>query len=143
MYNTDKIWDNIYEDFKNHKPGLVSQVIEWFPSGRREITLVFKDGTQTRFDFYNKTLRPVAGNTYDYEEAEWRKLFAKKLDRQMRIRACTVEDLSDDTGISRVTIYKYLRGESTPSVFHLRKIARSLDCHIDILTDDPIIELPN
>ena len=46
----------------------------------------------------------------------------------------TYDDLSDVTGISRVTISNYATGKATPSMYNLSKIARALKCTTQTLS---------
>lgn len=131
-------WNKIYEDFINHYPKWADKIISWTPSDEREIAIYTESGVNFCYDFYDKGIRFFKDDkkysALDYSEEEWRDIFKRKLDRIMRIRGCDVDELSELSGISTITIYKYLRGDSTPSGYNTYRIALALDCSVGELS---------
>lgn len=60
-------------------------------------------------------------------------IFPFVLRRMMRRKQIRQNELSDLTGISEVSISRYVNGRRTPSVKELHKIALALDCSSDEL----------
>lgn len=63
-----------------------------------------------------------------------RREFGRRLKTLLELRGMTQNELSEETGISQVSISKYLNGKSDPSLLNVLKIARALDCSLDDLT---------
>jgi hypothetical protein len=78
----------------------------------------------------------VYGESKYSDEQSWRDIFSHKLSEKMRIRGMNREILSYETGISVVSIGKYLNGKSTPSTYNMELIATALSCTIRELLPD-------
>lgn len=92
------------------------------------------DGTTFVFDWYDKSLFQIKDDDSDNEKL-WRKHFKYKLVKLLFFRRMSQKKLSELTGISEITISKYMNGTSTPSLFNARKIARALNVDINELID--------
>lgn len=133
MINNDtefvKHWQPVYEQFKRVRPSDAEKMIDWYPSGLLEITIRTSDGLKLRYDYVNNTVRTVYSPYIDlsnFDEQKWRKEFAIRLDHRMKYYGVTIDELSYMTGISKVTISKYLNAKSTPSSFNLKQISQAL-----------------
>ena len=73
-----------------------------------------------------KWLRPEE-ETRGSEEA-WRTEFKYRLNKKMSDAYMNIERLSEESGISRVTIYKYLNKQATPNCWTVTKLAKALKC---------------
>ena len=127
-------YELLLEEFNQHYPNYARNIVEWFPVGRKEITIRLRDGKLLVYSLYGNTVQVIVEND-PYEEqcddeAKWRESFAKRLDRLMRIRGFTSDRLSRESGLSTVTLSKYLNGISTPSTYNARKIARAMDVSV-------------
>lgn len=69
------------------------------------------------------------------DEMTWRKEFAKLLRDKLRYEGITQERLAAETGISRITISKYLNQRATPSGYNLNLIAKCLNCPVSEFAD--------
>ena len=69
------------------------------------------------------------------DEMTWRKEFTKLLHNKLKCTGITQEQLAVETGISRITINKYLDQRATPSGYHLNLIAEYLRCSVSELAD--------
>lgn len=58
------------------------------------------------------------------------------------LRGFSVEQLADKMAIGKAGIYKWEKGETTPSIESLTEISKALDCQISDLISDLIIEKP-
>ena len=65
---------------------------------------------------------------YDMTESEFRTKFAQQLKDRIKICSYGVEYLSEQSGISAVSISKYLNEKATPSIYNLRRLAKALHC---------------
>lgn len=123
----------IFEEFKLHYPTYAEEVREWYPIGRKEIGIKLKNDKFMVYSFYGSRLLVVNEDNIFKEsmtESEWRDSFSKRLSNLMRIKFFSVDRLSNETGISNVTVSKYVCGKTTPSAYNARKIARALDVSI-------------
>lgn len=127
----NEMWDSIFEDFEFNYPNIANRVIDWYPSGRMEIVVTLDDNTKRYFNFLDKTIRHAFDGESEYEsEDDWRQMFARKLKKKMHDSFITHPELSELTGISTVTLSKYVSGKSTPSTYNIQKIARALNCSV-------------
>lgn len=137
----DEQWNNIVDEFARLHPLIAEKVIDWYPSGQLELTVRTDEGDKYAYDFIEKKIR-FLGNIYaeqdemsSIDELEWRRKFASVLDAKMRRVCISQSALSELTGISMVSISKYINGKATPSTYNLSKIARALHCSTHELTE--------
>ena len=142
-------WNNIWGLFECDYPQLAEQAIGWHPSGRHEIVIQYPGG---RRDVYNSFLpndmkhRIVhnPNNPIDYNkisEEEWMIEFGKCLKKKMLVSGIDQEQLSRLSGISRVSINRYLNGKSIPNARNLQMLASALRCSINEFRIDIYDEL--
>lgn len=62
-----------------------------------------------------------------------KQMFAKRLRRLLRTRRKTVKQLADEVGVSRNTMYGWLKGAQLPQTYFLTQLKRSLECEWDEL----------
>ena len=55
-------------------------------------------------------------------------LFARRLRRLLREGKVPVKRLANDVGVSRNTVYGWIKGKSLPQTYYLTSIKRSLGC---------------
>lgn len=134
-----KTWEPVFAEFEELYPNIADEMYDWYPSGELEITVKTKDGKIVAYDFVDKHLTYIydVDNKRTYsDEQSWRDEFSYKLSEKMRIRCVGRDWLSDKTGISIMSISKYLNGKATPSAYNLERIARALRCTVrEILPD--------
>ena len=131
MSKCNNMWEPIYTDFEEHHPDIANDVIDWYPSAQMEIVVRLNDGKKLSYDWFTKNIGRLYDPNHDgyrMEEDEWRLIFSSKLIKKMRRFGITQTGLSEETGISRITISKYLNGRATPSTYNLQLIARTLRC---------------
>lgn len=132
------IWEPVYEQFATRYERLSSRVVEWWPSAHMEITVKLDDGTRYCYNWRTDRYRLVhdpLDTSEEMDELEWRSAFADNLYRKMNNLGYGNEWLSNATGISMVSISKYLNKKSTPSAYNIEKIARALRCSSSELTN--------
>ena len=133
-----EVWDDILNEIARVRPDIYDDMIDWYSSDQGEITIKVSDGRKYAFDFrrlYNPILLPdFQDDMEDIDEQQWRRNFAMRVHRRMEYIGVSQEWLSNKTGISQVTISKYLNGRSSPSGPNIERIARALGCSIGELT---------
>lgn len=133
-----KMWEPVLKSFKMHYPELYEQMVDWHPSAHLQIAIKLNNGKYITYDLIDDLI----GTTYDpyastdrLDEDMWKDNFAKRLTNRMRTGCISQSILSDLTGISMVTLSKYMNGRAIPSGYNLDRIARALKCSIAELTD--------
>lgn len=133
-----KIWEPVLQAFKDRYPDFAKDVVDWYPIGQMEIAVKNSKGDKHIYNMINQTFAALktrkTSDTY-LDEDEWSKEFSYKLNKKMRMIGINQEGLSDLTGISRVSISKYMNGKAIPSVYNLEKIAWALECPISEFTN--------
>lgn len=137
MKKDKNYWEPIYDDFVQRYPELVEQMIDWYPSGQLEIAIRLKTGQKYIYDWLENLLVKIhdPDDMTKETEEEWEIKFSNNLKRKLRNVGMTQDLLAFETGISVVTINKYINGKSIPSAYNLRKIANALKCSLYELTD--------
>lgn len=127
-------WESMFEYYANVYPQYAERTINWFPSGQMEITVRLDDRTFWVFDMIGPTLKPLGNKELNPEsensisEEEYRIRFSRNLRVKMLHSAMSQEVLAKLSGISHVTICKYVNAKATPSMYNLERIARALQC---------------
>ena len=137
-------YPTIIKEFEFYFPEYSYRVVHWYPVGYDEVMMILDDGRMLIYDaFYNKikfTNEEEIEKPYS-EESEWRKAFGKRLERRMILSGYhNIILLSEATGISRVTLGKYLNGQATPSGYNMERLARALKCSVTELYNNKLIE---
>lgn len=133
MKKDKNYWEPVFNEFVDRYPDLAEDIIDWYPSAQLEITVRLKDGRKYAYDWMVKSawiIHDPEDDTEELSEMEWRSMFSKNLLRKMRNIGMTQDELSYITGISQVTISKYINRKATPSTYNVRKIANALKCSI-------------
>lgn len=130
--NHDKWWNMIYHDFILIFPFLEKDILDWYPSGRMEITLQMSDGSKFVFNYNSKSFRKLNEYSLDEKgmicESDCRKEFSIQLQNKMDIAGLGVGDLAQRTGISQAMISRYINERATPSLYNIRRLACVLKC---------------
>lgn len=128
---------NMYNQFKVYFPNVAERVIDWYPTGRVELTLILEDKSRAVYNILDNTLRTMRrdADTEVLSEEEWLRYFSARLTSLLREKRMTQAELSEITGISQSLISRYIRSLSLPSSHNIYKIARALECPISELTE--------
>lgn len=138
MMNTD---DYNYEEnenqfvtkrFKLLFPSYADEIIRCKYIGDGETIFYIRDGSKVIFDDLEGSatyIAPRDSNDICLSEEEWRREFARKLKRKLKLRYMTQKELASLTGISYASLRKYMHAESTPNAYILNKISKVLKCH--------------
>ena len=105
----------------------------------------FEAGVQQTLQSLNKLNDSIEKNTYPIydpdennileDELEWRKMFSNRLCAKMHKFGYNQSLLSEATGISQVTISKYINCKATPTAYNVQKLAKALHCNSFELTE--------
>ena len=120
---------------------VTEHVVDWYPSGYLEITVTMSDSKIYLYDFINNRIIPIRKRSNIDElrddisrnEESWRKNFSKRLKIRMSRKGVSQDRLSEMTGISKVTLSKYMNGLASPSGYNLERLSRSLGCSVSEL----------
>lgn len=123
--------ERLIRNFKLYFPNMSKSVINYKLDTSDCLVVIFKDGNSSLYDDLDNTIRPLPKNSNTMTELEFRKEFSKRLYRFLYWKGITQDDLAKKTGISRVSINKYLNCRSTPSFYIIDKITKALGCPID------------
>lgn len=132
----------IYEDFEKQFPLIAAKTATFEHIGLGEYEVECSNITDEDaysvfiYDDLDKTLRR---KTYlssdDLSSWEWAIVFGYKLKRAMRFAGLSQEDLANELGVSRVTINRYINGKHVPNPLVIKKLAKILNCDVDVLTN--------
>lgn len=131
------IWEPVLRSFKMNCPDLYEEMVDWYPSGYLVITVKLKNGDIKTYDLVDDFVREVRTFS-DYEKIDedtWIDNFSRRLVDKMRRTGMSRDRLSYITGISCVSLSKYMNGRSIPSAYNLDRIASALKCSSVELTD--------
>lgn len=119
----------IYEEFQLMFPSIADHAVSWEPINEIEIRIYLDDGMEMCYDHLSKCARRVIYHEEDdIDEKVWRREFARNIDRRMRQLGINQMILSERSGISQITISKYMNCSATPSTYNTRRLARALEC---------------
>lgn len=127
----------LLDNFKLYYPMITDEAVEFYDSGTLRVVAVLEDGSRYEYDELYSSIRRL--NKIDecgYEELDdelWKNQFSINLRRTSALRGISQEELSELTGISKVSICHYATGQKVPSAWNLRKIAKALQCRTDDL----------
>lgn len=132
-----EIWEPVFNTFEARYPHVATMIIDWYPCGQNEIVLTTENGDKVIFSYTGETIRRLEAGTAidDISEEQMRGEFAARLCNRMAMSGVPRWHLSRITGISEVTLSKYMNGRSTPNIYNTRKIARALGCPVSELVD--------
>lgn len=126
--------DELYRDFVQSFPLMSRRVIDWYRSGRWEITVILEDRDTVIFNGYAGTIRSVNRKTAEdldqtpFMEEVWRDEFRRTFAKWVEASGLTYSEISDLTGVSKNSLSNYANGRSTPSAYAVYRIARVLGC---------------
>lgn len=129
MINRNR-YDFILDDFESHYKYFYDKMIDWYAYGYYEIIAILNNGARLIYNQMSGSIRFIKDDEHELSEDEWTKSFSVTLKQKVSTKGLTQKDLSDATGISKVSISKYMSGKSIPSYYNMIKIAQVLDCSV-------------
>lgn len=123
-------YDSILESFKNDYIRWYNRMVDWYGNGDYEIVVILDDGSKLVYSQSTGTMRFLKNERVDISEEDWIKDFSMTLKHKVSMSGLTLQDISDITGISKVSISNYMNGKSMPSHYNMLKIAKALNCSV-------------
>lgn len=133
--NNYQIVDEIRNDFNDYFPSFSRRTVDFYRSGRFEITVIFDDGRKAYYNYLTKNIRIIHLRSDEYSEESWKHQFAITLTRKLADKQMTKRELSDATGISQMSLSNYTNEKSIPSAYAITRIADALECSVSELID--------
>jgi predicted XRE-type DNA-binding protein len=129
-------YDEILDRFVNYYSYLWDQAVDWWPSGRRCITVKLRDGTMIEFDSFGDTIRTVSYSNNVKDAETLKKNLGHNLKKIVNTRGIPQSEIATKCGITEAMLSRYIHGTSMPGIDKLYTLAAVLDCRvIDILGD--------
>ena len=125
--------ERYFNNFKLHFPVTAKLTEAYRQTGLFDLTIKLMDGTAVIYDDLERSIRKLPLDCFKMTEKECRREFGLRLCKLMKIKNVTQQDLSEMTGISRVTINKYINGKANANFYNADKIAKALKCSMDEL----------
>lgn len=125
-----KTW--LYDQYELYFPTCADMTEDWYEESEWDLVAKLNDGSRVIFDGLVHTIRCLPDSN-DITEAQFRLEFSKRLYKMLERKHITQLELSRRTGISMITINKYVNRKATPSFHNADKIARALGCNMDNL----------
>ena len=129
-------YERLIERFKNYYPYLYEQVIDWWPSGRMDITVKLEDGLLFEYSSADNTIRKINSDNNVKDSETLRKEIGRNLQKVILTRGIPQSHIAEKVGITEAMLSRYIHGTSMPGVDKLYSIAAVLGCRVaDILND--------
>lgn len=120
-----KRYEEIYANFKRECPHVLQDVARWGPHGDWTIILYLRNNDRA---VYHDLFGSVMTIHKNMTEQEWRKYFSRSLEQMMRFKMITQKQLSEQSGLSQMSISNYITMKRTPGAYAIHKIAEVLGC---------------
>lgn len=135
MCDSNNAAQMVYDDFKNERPDLCANVVDWYQSGQLEIVLKLLNGDKIVYDYIGKTVRrikPYEPGTCPSKD-EWSVQFGRRLERRMRMLSIGQVELAEKVGISQPQLSQYINGRVAPSGYIIMRLASALKSSVSEL----------
>lgn len=118
-------------------PYAYEEAVDIYENGPFELIMIDKNGARWSYYDMDKTLRKLPSGD-NITEDEYRHEFGIRLYQAMTRRCVSQIELSEMTGIGRITINRYINYKVTPSLYNADKIAKALKVSINELIYKPV-----
>lgn len=125
--------DDIIRRFSMYFPSIHKRAVEMHYNKYMTLFVRTDDGQAFIYDDLDHFIRKLPDNKDEMTEDEFKREFAHRLRRLMRVKGVTQEVLSERTGLSQAAISRYISGSRIPNLYAIDKIARALRCTVDEL----------
>lgn len=127
--------ERLFEEFKARYAFLANKAVSYRKTGRFELTAELNDGSRVIYNDADKTFGTVRNSEQimNLNATNWKDEFSRRLGRLVAQSMMTEDELSELTGISRVSLSQYLNGRSAPNPYNLLRLARALGCSVGYL----------
>lgn len=124
--------NSLYREYSMYFPEYADNTLRSHQVNRWDLIVSLIDGRRFLYNGLEHSIGEIPA-TEDISEEQFRREFSRRLSRMLYERTMTQYDLSKLTGISAVSISKYISRKATPSFYNVRRIARALDCSVEEL----------
>lgn len=124
--------NTIFENLVLYFPNIADQMVKSRGDGNGGLIVNLRNGDTIFYDDINKSIRNLPRNSNSMTEEECRKEFGIRLRKLMFRKGVTQAELSDMTGIQQSALSNYITGKTSPSFYNVDKIAKALECSVDI-----------
>lgn len=128
-----EFYEQLFDEFKLYFPWLTDNVDSWTSNGPNTILIKMFDGKEIEYNHNFKSIKNVVD--YNGTEDDWRREFSNKLIEKMADKGFDQSYLSELSGVSQVSISKYINRKAMPSGFVIDRLAEALECSVSDLID--------
>lgn len=122
----------ILKNFELYFPGDFSKMVN-YKIVDELLYAELSDGTIVRYDDFRNSIKLVKRVDMDLTEHQSRIELSRRIYNRMRKLGITQYELAAMTGLTEVSISRYMNCKSSPTYFTLSKIAKALNCGLDDL----------
>ena len=133
MYEVRRVDRRLIDRLDRCYPSLVKNAVEYIQDSPTELIIKLNDGSTVLYEDIDQTVRVLPQDSSNMTEQQCRHEFSVRLRQIMFKRGITQKELSEETGISEVTLSHYITGKRTPNFYNVDKISKALRCSIDSL----------
>lgn len=124
--------ENLLKNFELYFPATFSKMLSYKIIDEL-VYAELNDGTIVRYDDMRNSIKTVRRIDNELTEAQSRMELSRRIYNRMRKLGITQYELAAMTGLTEVTISRYMNCRSSPTYFSLSKIAKALKCTLDDL----------
>ena len=127
-------YTEMIERFKQYYPYWYDEMVDWWPSGRRSITIKLEDGSLLDYSPYEGTVRRIRINDYTTDVETLRKEIGSNIQKIIQTRGISQTEIANRCGITSAMLSRYIHGTSLPSIDKVNALAHVLGCRaVDII----------
>lgn len=121
----------MWERFERQFPRIALSVSTYYSENPYELVVCLANGEKYIFDDELQSIRQLPASGLDMDERSFKHEFGIRLRKIMFRNNISQLELSERTGISNVTISRYMAGTNIPSFYAIDRIAKALGCSSD------------
>ena len=133
----------IFDEFQQNYPRLAYEVVDWWASGRTELTIILEGNQKVYYDWMSKTVNVRRKNSAidirsnDVEEFTdaWRSEFGSRLSKRLYRKGISQKEFAEMIGKSAMTVSKYISCKTIPDALTITLMADVLECSVAELID--------
>ena len=132
-----EVKDAYVELYKHHvilenlKQYLIQNIITYKALNDWDLFVELKNGDKFIYDGFTNSVSFDFYESDDLTEEQMTIEFSKNLRKTIRRKFITQDELARKTGISRLSINRYINGKQLPDYITLRKLSNALGCPIE------------
>lgn len=128
------------ERFEQYYPYWYKEMVDWWPSGRRSITIKLEDGSLLDYSPYEGTVRRIRINDYTTDVETLRKEIGCNIQKIVQARGIPQAEIARRCGITEAMMSRYIHGTSLPSIDKVHALATVLSCRVVDILGEPYDE---